>query len=218
MKPPSRGAMAGLSETLDQFLAKHRLVPGTGYEGYSQQVPQQVETLGRLFRDHRPHRILEIGFNAGHSAEMFLSVYPDTVLLSFDLGAMPAVSIGKRFIDNRYAGRHALVIGDSTHSVPAFTALTPEAQFDFLFIDGGHSYEVACADIRNCARLAGPGALVAMDDTVFTPGWEQPYTIGPTRAWLNAVREGTVVEYGREDYSIGRGMAWGRYATAATAG
>ena len=40
-------------------------------EGHSQQVPQQVEDLIRL--TNAPNiTVLEIGFNAGHSAEVFL--------------------------------------------------------------------------------------------------------------------------------------------------
>lgn len=203
--PPGR-------ESLDDLLARRGLAPGAGYEGYSQQIPDQVATLRSLVAERRPRRILEIGFNAGHSAEIFLAAAPDARLLSFDLGVLPAVAIGKGFIDARYPGRHALLVGDSTVSVPAFTALAPDVRFDLLFIDGGHTWDIARADVTNCARLAAAEAIVAVDDVVFTPGWEQPYTVGPTAAWLDAVEAGTVVELGRRDYAVGRGMVWGRYA------
>ena len=187
------------------------LTAGQEYEGYSQQIPGQVATLRRLVAERRPTRILEIGFNAGHSADMFLAAAPAAHLLSFDLGRHPAVAVGKGFIDARYPGRHTLVVGDSTASVPAFTALVADVRFEVLFIDGGHTEEVARADIANCRRLAAADAIVAVDDTVFTPAWEQPYTVGPTQAWLEAVQSGVVVELGREEYAVGRGMVWGRY-------
>jgi predicted O-methyltransferase YrrM len=206
-----RGPVPGQPASLDELLASKGFTAGKEYEGYSQQIAGQVATLRRLVTERRPGRILEIGFNAGHSADVLLAAAPAAHLLSFDLGRHPAVAVGKGFIDARYPGRHTLVVGDSTASVPAFTALVPDVRFEVLFIDGGHTEEVARADIVNCGRLAAADAIVAVDDTVFTPAWEQSYTLGPTKAWLEAVQSGLVVELGREEYALGRGMVWGRY-------
>lgn len=200
--------------SLDDLLSQRGLVPGPGYEGYSQQIPEQVATLTALVHERKPKRILEIGFNAGHSAEVFLSTDGNLRLLSFDLGRVPAVTVGKGFIDAQYPRRHTLIIGDSTVSVPAFTELYPDTKFDFIFIDGGHQYEVAMSDIDNCMKLADDRTIVVVDDTVFTAGREQPYTVGPTRAWLEAVTAKKVTELGRQEYAIGRGMVWGRYTPA----
>jgi hypothetical protein len=41
------------------------------FEGYSQEVPKQVEDLIRLSSGSNIN-IMEIGFNAGHSADVFL--------------------------------------------------------------------------------------------------------------------------------------------------
>jgi hypothetical protein len=49
--------------------------------------------------------------------------------------------------------------------VPAFVDAYPEKKCDLLFIDGGHSYEVAKADIENFKALATEDSLVIMDDT-----------------------------------------------------
>jgi len=204
-----------MKPSLDQTLSDRGLVPGPGYEGYSQQVPAQVARLRALVHDRRAAlgrqtmRIMEIGFNAGHSAEVFLTADPDALVTSFDLGHVPAVTVGKQFIDEHYPRRHTLIVGDSTVSVPAFAQAFPQARFDLLFIDGGHDYAVAAADISNCFALAGGAAIVAIDDTTFTPANEQHYTIGPTRAWCQAVRDGLLGELGREEYGVGRGMAWG---------
>jgi predicted O-methyltransferase YrrM len=197
--------------SLDELLSKKGLKPGPGYEGYSQQIPDQVATLRTLLKEKKPKRILEIGFNAGHSAEVFLSTDAGVHLLSFDLGHVPAVNVGKAFIDAHFPLRHTLIIGDSTGSVPAFTRLYPDAKFDLIFIDGGHQYEVAKADIENCMKLADAQAIVAVDDTIFTASREKPYTVGPTKAWLEALQERKVTELGRQEYAIGRGMVWGRY-------
>lgn len=203
-----------IQSSLDDLLSKKGLTPGPGYEGYSQQIPEQVATLQALVREEKPKRILEIGFNAGHSAEVFLSTDAEVHLLSFDLGHVPAVNVGKAFIDARFPHRHTLIIGDSTVSVPAFTRLHPDARFDLIFIDGGHQYEVAKADIDNCMKLADAHTIVVLDDTIFTKSLEQPYTVGPTKAWLESLRERKVTELGRHEYATGRGMVWGRYNSA----
>ncbi|NBN98496.1 MAG: hypothetical protein EBV19_04545 [Flavobacteriia bacterium] len=63
------------------------------------------------------------------------------------------------------------------------------------------------------ALIAGyiSDTIVIIDDTVFTPGWEKPYTIGPSQAWSEFLRNKRVVELGRVDYEVGRGMCWGKY-------
>ena len=75
---------------------------------------------------------MEIGFNAGHSSELFLK-YTSAHVTSFDLGEHPYVSHAKEYID-AYPGRHSLIIGDSTVTVPKCIG-----KYDIIFIDGGHS-------------------------------------------------------------------------------
>ena len=76
---------------------------------------------------------MEIGFNAGHSAELFLK-YTSAHVTSFDLGDHPYVTHAKEYIDAYYPGRHSLILGDSTVTVPKCIG-----KYDIIFIDGGHS-------------------------------------------------------------------------------
>ena len=80
-----------------------------------------------------------------------------------------------------------------------------------IFIDGGHDYEISKADMENCFHLAHKDTIVILDDTIFTQGWEQGYTIGPTRSWIEHLQENKIVELNRKDYCNGRGMSWGKY-------
>ena len=78
------------------------------FEGYSQQNPQQVEDLINL--TNKPNiNVMEIGFNAGHSAEVFLHNNKDLILTSFDLGRHNYVTTAKEYIDNTYPNRHTLI-------------------------------------------------------------------------------------------------------------
>ena len=179
-------------------------------EGHCQQIPQQTKTLMEL--TSKPNmNIMEIGFNGGHSADAFLKNNSTLKLTSFDIGWHSYVSTGKKYIDSVYPNRHTLILGDSRTTVPAFINKNKDVKFDLIFIDGGHEYDIAIADMENCFRLAHKDTIVIMDDTVFTPGWEKPYTIGPSMAWNEFLEEKRIVELGRVDYEVGRGMCWGKY-------
>ena len=180
------------------------------FEGYSQQVPQQVEDLITLTNKPKLN-IMEIGFNAGHSAEVFLQNNKDLTLTSFDLGGHNYVTSAKEYIDDTYPNRHTLILGDSRTTIPIYLQNNKDTKFDFIFIDGGHDYEIAKADIENCFHLAHKDTIVALDDTIFTKGWEQGYTIGPTRTWIENLQQNKIIELNRKEYCNGRGMSWGKY-------
>lgn len=153
---------------------------------------------------------MEMGFNAGHSAELFLTNDVDCVT-SFDLDEHEYLHFGKKYIDARYRYKHDLFIGGSKNAVPRFPSKKPDATFDFIFIDGGHDYETATADLKNCRSMARDQSIVVLDDVIYDPSFQRSYNVGPTRAWRDSIRSGHVQELGYEMYSMGRGMSWGRY-------
>jgi predicted O-methyltransferase YrrM len=180
------------------------------FEGYSQQVPQQVDDLIKL-TDKPNISVMEIGFNAGHSAEIFLKNNKDLTLTSFDLGTHNYVTTAKEYIDATYPNRHKLILGDSRTTIPSYLENNKDTKFDIIFIDGGHEYKIAKADLENCFHFAHEDTIVILDDTIFTEGWEQGWTIGPTRTWTEHLQENKIIELNRKDYSHGRGMSWGKY-------
>jgi predicted O-methyltransferase YrrM len=54
-------------------------------EGYV--TERQQARIPELLKEYAPHakRIMEIGFNAGHSADLFLRTNPDAQVVSFDI-------------------------------------------------------------------------------------------------------------------------------------
>lgn len=177
------------------------------YEGFSQQIPNQIYDLTLLIDNAEIKTAMEIGFNAGHSAEIFLRTNPSVHLTSFDLGVHDYVAVAKDYIDLTYPSRHTLILGDSTKTIPTHKQTT----YDLIFIDGGHDYEVAKADLLNCRRFAHENTIVIMDDTMYREGYSHSFNIGPTRSWLEAIEQGIIVEVDHSDYQPGRGMSWGLY-------
>jgi hypothetical protein len=180
------------------------------FEGYCQTCKPKVDDLIKIV--NKPNiNVMEIGFNAGHSAEIFLKNNPSLTLTSFDLGGHIYVKTAKEYIDCTYPNRHTLILGDSTVTVPKFIENNKNTKFDIIFIDGGHSYEIANADIENCFNLAHKETIVILDDTIFTKAWEHHYTIGPTKTWIEHLEQNKILEIGRKHYSSGQGMVWGKY-------
>jgi predicted O-methyltransferase YrrM len=181
------------------------------FEGNSHEVPQQIEDLIKLTA--KPIiNAMEIGFNAGHSAEVFLKNNNELFLTSFDLGSHDYITTAKEYIDLTYPNRHKLILGDSRISIPKYLENKDNiTNFDFIFIDGGHDYEIANKDMENCFYLAHKDTIVAIDDTIYTRGWKKKYTIGPTKTWVEYLQENKIIELGKKDYCKGRGMSWGKY-------
>ena len=122
---------------------------------------------------------MEIGFNAGHSSELFLKTNPRVEVTSFDIMEHDYASTGKKYIDQHYPGRHTLIKGDSTKTIKNFAKRPNHQKFDFIFIDGCHEYKVAFEDILNMRKLTHKDTLVIVDDLQYAKVY---------KAWIRALR------------------------------
>ena len=144
---------------LDNYLAKYNI---TDYEGHSSQIPQQMFDLKQFLSDLEIKEILEIGFNAGHSSDLFLSNSIATVT-SFDLNERPCVNIAKKYIDIKFPSRHTLINGDSTKTIPEFIKNNKNKTFDIIFIDGLHQCEQVAKDINNSICFLKPSSFIIIE-------------------------------------------------------
>lgn len=200
--------MIGSFETLTDFLNSKDL---KFKEGFSAQVPGEVKLLEDLANNKDITSIMEIGFHAGHSSETFLKTNMTAHVTSFDIGSYSYVKLGKQYIDNTFPTRHELLLGNSLTTVPEYTASHPDKKFDLIFIDGGHTYDVAKTDIMNCKKLAHKDTIVIMDDTITDPTFVCHWNKGPSQSWTEAVNWGMIREEGHFDFCKGRGASWGYY-------
>lgn len=105
--------------------------------------------------------IMEIGFNAGHSALLYLLSNEYSHIQFFDLGEHKYSRPCFDYLNKRFPNRMSVVWGDSTQTIPrSFGSL-----FDFIHIDGGHTRYVAESDFHNSKFLASNNCLVIIDDT-----------------------------------------------------
>lgn len=196
-----------MTTTLNDFLIRRGF---TCLEGYSQQVDKQVIDLINLVNNDDIQNVMEIGFNAGHSAEIFLKFNKKIHLTSFDINVHEYVKHGVEYIQNNYKDRHIIVYGDSNISVPQYIKDNPGKKFDLIFIDGGHDYDIVNKDMENCLQLCHENTIIVMDDTIFIKGWEADYTLGPSKVWKEYLERNEIIQIESKNYYMGRGMSWGK--------
>eukprot|EP01001_Neometanema_parovale_P009331 NODE_5574_length_931_cov_91.272277_g5351_i0.p1 GENE.NODE_5574_length_931_cov_91.272277_g5351_i0~~NODE_5574_length_931_cov_91.272277_g5351_i0.p1 ORF type:complete len:276 (-),score=30.80 NODE_5574_length_931_cov_91.272277_g5351_i0:51-878(-) len=119
--------------------------------------------LAALLECINPRKMVEIGFNAGHSSSMMLTLAPALQqLTSFDICSGGYQTQCAAHLNATFPNRHVLYCGDSRKTVPQH--IKEIRGSDMMLIDGGHAWKVALADLRNCAHVATNTTLVVMDD------------------------------------------------------
>jgi hypothetical protein len=113
-------------------------------------------------------KIVEIGFNAGHSAAVMMALTSeDTEFLFFDNGSHKYMRPCFNYVTNVFNKTSNLVIGDSRISIPMYIRDHPECigSYDVVHVDGGHEQACFFSDISNALLLVKKGGLIIVDDT-----------------------------------------------------
>jgi len=112
--------------------------------------------------------ICEVGFNAGHSAALFLNANPDARVIAFDIGQFQYTLGNLRLMKELFGNRFDYVLGPSAESVPEFRRMFPDVTCDVISVDGDHSTAGTYADLVNFLDFASCRNWVLMDDA----GWQ----------------------------------------------
>lgn len=157
-----------------------QLVNGTYDEGYSALIEEKIKILHYLAQASFVRTICETGFNYGHSSFNFLTANPKAIVHSFDLGVHPYAKVMAVRLGEMFPGRIAVHFGDSSATVPEFFRQNPALRCDLMFVDGGHTYKVAKADLDNFAKVANKvNNVIILDDyptnwgVEFGVAWEE---------------------------------------------
>ena len=134
--------------------------------------------------------ICETGFNAGHSTLQWLTGNDDTVVYSFDIGKYNYTRPMAHYMNKTFPGRLHLMIGDSRETVPHFS--DSNVKCDVVVVDGGHSREVALADLRNMQVVANMERHVIVFDDL--PCGRAEFVPDLGVAWNQMRADGHIVE------------------------
>jgi predicted O-methyltransferase YrrM len=102
-----------------------------------------------------PKRILEIGIGWGYSAYAFLSACPDAYYLGIDINA----NHRSQYIAYLNKYNFNSIIVNSTDITDLYLP-----KFDFIHIDGDHSYSVAYRDMEITLRVLEKNGAMLVDD------------------------------------------------------
>lgn len=132
--------------------------------------------------------ICEIGFGAGHSTLLYLSVNKDAVLYTFDIFELgPFQDAAVEFHKSvPHARRWHRIKGDSQQTVPKFASENPGVKCDIVHVDGWHESPVVYNDIKNFRLLAHQETVVLIDDANEAPtqgDMQQAVDKGVTEEW-----------------------------------
>jgi predicted O-methyltransferase YrrM len=154
--------------TLDYYLGVygHQLTPAhsSKNEGYVT-AAQQEQFLDVLAEHPEIERVVEIGLNAGHSADIILRNCDNlTHFISFDINKHRYTPAAIDYFSRFYPNVFRCIEGSSLVKVPEFVANHPDTTVDLIYIDGSHEYDDVIKDIVNCQPLAHRDTLLWIDD------------------------------------------------------
>lgn len=119
-------------------------LPNEAYEGHMTPSTQILNFWSVVKSLTKYKRMLEIGFNAGHSSSINLEMYSDISITSYDVCWHSYTENNASIVKNRFNSRFNFIKGSSLDLRPSDII----GKYDIMFIDGDHSYDSCSSDIR----------------------------------------------------------------------
>lgn len=172
-----RASLSSLFPGIDRVEVRVRYSPDPGGGSLSDVITlaQVVKYLGcrRMFEigTFRGYTTFHLALNAPagshvYTLDMPASAVPEAKLELTDLHFIQKPASGEWFQNTECQPRITQLLGDSA----AFDYSVYAGTMDFVFVDGGHSYEYAMADSRTARQLLAPGGIVLWHDYPTYPG------------------------------------------------
>jgi hypothetical protein len=130
--------------------------------------------------------ILEIGFNAGHSALLFLISNPRNKVLCFDICSHEYTKCCFNYLACAFPNRLELIEGDSATTLCKFKEQNPDYRAKVVHVDGSHEYLKANLDFFNSRDFAVDGSIVIWDDV---------WLLNLRQLWDGYIQSGLVKEF-----------------------
>jgi predicted O-methyltransferase YrrM len=159
-----------LAEKQPRIVLEH--LPGNGIHD----AVNELAYLALVCHAIAPSLVFEIGTFRGRTALNFALNSPDDCrVLTLDLpleeaggahlGSADRALAQRREVGREYVGKDVSHKIEQLYGDSRFFSFAPyEAQADIVFIDGGHTYDIALCDTRNALRLCRPGGVILWHD------------------------------------------------------
>jgi predicted O-methyltransferase YrrM len=155
--------------------------------------------------------VLEVGFLAGHSAELFLKLNDQVKVTSIDEGVLQSVKVGKEYIDVTYPERHTLIKGNSNIILKDDVMTVSEVKYDIILIDGSFKYEIVKQDIILSKQLAHENTIVIINNVLKNKKWIKYWTQEVCNAIDDLKADGFIDNLHNIDIDVGRGSLMCKY-------
>ena len=144
----------------------HKFYDGSGTH-YMQNPKEIVELVFNLKNYEKKKKIklksfLEIGFAAGINNSFLNKFFEFKKIVAIDYVSPGGINTGTFFSNLRFKNL-TLICGDSTkkETIEHASVLGP---YDFIFIDGGHSYDTVKKDFKNYSKILNKNGVIALHD------------------------------------------------------
>lgn len=132
------------------------------------QVYSEITALFEMIKDRKPSVVGEIGSDMGGTLYIWSRILPrDGTIVSIDLPRLYRKSLNRFFASFFTGSQEVHFVREDSHSPRCFErvkALLKGRAFDFLFIDGDHSYEGVKKDFFAFSPLVRQGGLIVFHD------------------------------------------------------
>ncbi len=156
-------------------------IPGVG------QVPAELDRACALYREKKPHRVLEIGTWYGGTLHKWLQLaQPTAKVVAVDLDhPNPGAYENWRNYDTEL-----VVLTGNSQDLWMVEQIRSRGPYDWIFIDGGHVEAGVDADVSLARDIAAPKATILLHD--IDPGGSE--TTGPRAVFARLQLEGLRTE------------------------
>jgi predicted O-methyltransferase YrrM len=191
----------------------------TYIEGNISDVPELVEFLKNQLEQIKPWKVLHVGFNAGHSAEIILNTDSVCSLVSIDLGIHTYVAPSAANLSSKIDKELVVILGDSRKQLKVLHN-QQWGKFDMIYLDGGSQHSIVEQSIIDCIPLSHENTVIMLNGVDKRVDSDRPeWCEGPTLTWLtctgelwNTEQPNLLIEH---DYcpapGVGRGAVTGKF-------
>lgn len=170
IKPHDPGENAIRSQTAEEEKEFWKIIKNHGLPAHTQDPrsdqptpfscgPHSLKHIRRVCELVKPKLMIEIGFNIGWSASMWLTL-SETKLISIDISTRQNTEKAAESLKNLYPDRFEFILSDSKSVLPILKKRNIKP--DLVFVDGDHTIEGVDNDARVAIELGAP--FIFFDD------------------------------------------------------